>query len=127
MKPWKFWAVAGVLALSLLFSGVNLFRRETPSPLDVTCIVFNAFVLGRMWEQKRSQRWLQCALWVVGIIPTIADGAKDNMPDRAEERETEPVTVDITIRALAKNRNDAKTMTCGCVTASGDCIHDGGR
>ena len=48
------------------------------------CVEILKFVdEGRREKAFRWLGWLQCALWVAGIIPTIGDGARDNMPDAA--------------------------------------------
>ena len=40
---------------------------------------------GRREKVMRWFGWLQCALWAAGVVPTLADGARDSMPDPDEE------------------------------------------
>jgi hypothetical protein len=51
------------------------------------CVEILGFIdAGRREKAFRWLGWLQCALWVAGIIPTINDGARDSMPAGEEFR-----------------------------------------
>lgn len=46
------------------------------------CVEILKFVAeGRREKAFRWLGWLQCALWVIGIIPTISDGVRDNIAE----------------------------------------------